>query len=667
MPKPTEPGRHYVAGLDGIRALAVLCVIAYHLGFSWAAGGMLGVGVFFTLSGYLITDLLLGHWRRHGELGLRTFWIRRARRLLPGLFAMLIVVSIVVAVFDSGELASVRRQVISAAFYFANWSTIAQHGSYFARFAPPLPLDHLWSLSIEEQFYLVWPAVLMLAILLTRGRLRLALLTLALAGVSVWVMASLYHPGYDPTRVYEGTDTRAFGLLIGASLAAVWPTRQGRGERRLRKSGALDVFGLVGLVAIFVLVWRTTPFSHFLYPWGLVLLSVGTAAVVAAVVNPASSLGAVLAAPPLRWIGVRSYGIYLWQWPIIVLVNPVTRDWGAARPVVEVAGTVLLAAVSWRFIEDPIRRGGILHLGRRMMFSARRRRIGARALALVGPAAATGALAVVGLTGLLPAASSSLASSGTSRPLLKTIPRSGSVTRPSRGGSVRAATRAHAALPAPTHTSCHSVVYIGDSTSEGETAPNYIPNPAQRLGSQLARVGVHTFYPEISGARSIVETYHGYANGATVAQSHLSHGFQGCWILALGTNDVADVKVGGTPGPVGRISRMMSIIRHQPVMWVETLTLLASGSPYDEQGMQAWNRALLAACSRYPNMRVFDWPAYARRKWFIPDGIHYYSTGYAARAHFISRGLAHGLPAGQHSQQPTEGPGGGISSPCLVR
>jgi peptidoglycan/LPS O-acetylase OafA/YrhL len=672
MPKPTEPGRHYVAGLDGIRALAVLCVIAYHLGFGWAAGGMLGVGVFFTLSGYLITDLLLGHWRRHGELELRTFWIRRARRLLPALVAMLIVVSIVVAVFDSGELASVRRQVISAAFYFANWSTIAQHGSYFARFAPPLPLDHLWSLSIEEQFYLVWPAVLMVAILLTRGRLRLALLTLTMAGVSVWAMADLYHPGYDPTRVYEGTDTRAFGLLIGAALAAVWPTRRGRGERRFRKSNALEVLGLVGLVAIFVLVWRTTPFSHFLYPWGFVLLSVGTAAVIAAVVNPASSLGAVLAAPPLRWIGVRSYGIYLWQWPMIVLVNPVTRDWGAARPLVEVAGTLLIAALSWRFIEEPIRRRGLLQLGRRMMFSARRRRIGARALALVGPAVATGALAVVGLTGLLPAASSSLASSGTSRPLLKTIP--SSTTAYALPGHARASgkTATAPALPAslasnaPTHTSCHSVVYIGDSTSEGEVSPTYIPNPGQRLGSQLTRVGVHTLYPEISGARSIVETYKGFANGATVAQGHLSAGFKGCWILALGTNDVADVKVGGTPGFAGRIDRMMSIIRHQPVMWVETVTLLASGSPYEEPGMQAWNRDLLAACARYPNMRVFDWPAHAHQSWFIPDGIHYYSPGYEARARFISRGLAHGFPAGRPTRPPTEGPGGGVPSPCLV-
>ena len=226
---------------------------------------------------------------------------------------------------------------------------------------------------------------------------------------------------------------------------------------------------------------------------------------------------------------------------------------------------------------------------------------------------------------------------------------------------------AHASGGNVVRTSCHSAVYIGDSTSEGETSSNYIPDAGQRLDSQLARVGVRTSYPEISGARSIVETYKGHSNGATVARSHLSHGYRGCWILALGTNDVADVRVGGTPGLDGRIDRIMSIIGHQPVLWVEAITLVASGSPYAEPGMQAWNRSLLAACSRYPNMRVFDWPAYVRRKWFIPDGIHYYSPGYVARAHFISRGLADGFPAGHPARPATVGPVGGVASPCLVR
>ncbi|HTR89639.1 MAG TPA: acyltransferase, partial [Solirubrobacteraceae bacterium] len=224
MPRPAESNRRYIPGLDGLRALAVLCVIAYHLRFSWAQGGMLGVAVFFTLSGYLITDLLLGHWVGAGDLGLGRFWLRRARRLLPALFAMLALVTLWVSLLDAAQLAEVRRQVISAALYLANWSTIAQHASYFARFATPLPLDHLWSLAIEEQFYLIWPWLLLLGIWLVRSRLGLILLTLLLAAASALAMALLYHPGYDPTRVYEGTDTRAFGLLLGAALAMAWPS-----------------------------------------------------------------------------------------------------------------------------------------------------------------------------------------------------------------------------------------------------------------------------------------------------------------------------------------------------------------------------------------------------------------------------------------------------------
>ena len=189
MPKPVVPDRRYVPGLDGIRAIAVLLVIAYHLNVAHAGGGMLGVGVFFTLSGYLITDLLLDSWRRHGDLRLGRFWLHRARRLLPALFLMLAAVSLWVALFDSSQLSGVRRQVWAAVLYVSNWSTIAQNGSYFARFAPPLPLDHLWSLAIEEQFYLVWPFLLLALIWFVRSRRKMALVTLVLACASALAMA----------------------------------------------------------------------------------------------------------------------------------------------------------------------------------------------------------------------------------------------------------------------------------------------------------------------------------------------------------------------------------------------------------------------------------------------------------------------------------------------
>ena len=249
MPKPVGSGQRYLPGLDGLRALAVFAVIAYHDQFRWAPGGLLGVAVFFTLSGYLITDLLLGQWSAHRRLNLGDFWLRRARRLLPALFVMLAVVAAWVTALNRAQLAGLRGAVAAAASYWSNWYLIATHGSYFARFAPPAPLDHLWSLAVEEQFYLAWPWLLLLGLCCLRGRVSavrwLALPTLALAGGSAALMLRFYQPGLDPTRVYEGTDTRAFGLLAGAALAMAWPSRRaGRGAWPVRL--LLDGAGVEG-------------------------------------------------------------------------------------------------------------------------------------------------------------------------------------------------------------------------------------------------------------------------------------------------------------------------------------------------------------------------------------------------------------------------------------
>src|ERR1700722_11498530 len=375
MPEPVRGGQRYLPGLDGLRALAVLAVVAYHLGLSWVPGGLLGVGVFFTLSGYLITDLLLGQHAQTGSLQLTDFWLRRARRLLPALFVMLAVVVAWVALLDRSQLAGLRGAVAAAATYVSNWYLIAEHTSYFARFGPPSPLGHLWSLAVEEQFYLIWPFVLLVLLFLARPRRHagaraaggtgsgrryvLAVVTLLLAAASAVAMAALYHPGYDPTRVYDGTDTRAFALLLGAALAFVWPTRQPRREVGAVSRWCLDGVGLLGLLVIGALIWRTTEYSAFLYRGGLVVLSLATVLVLAAVAAPAGRLGAVLGAAPLRWIGVRSYGIYLWHFPIIALTTPADGHDPAPRAALQVAATIAVAALSWHFVEEPIRHGAL--------------------------------------------------------------------------------------------------------------------------------------------------------------------------------------------------------------------------------------------------------------------------------------------------------------------
>jgi peptidoglycan/LPS O-acetylase OafA/YrhL len=650
VPEPVVSDRRYVAGLDGIRAVAVLAVIVYHLKVPGAGGGMLGVGVFFTLSGYLITDLLLSHWRRYGSLGLGGFWLRRARRLLPALFVMLAAISLWVALLDASQLAAVRRQVWAAAVYISNWSTIAEHGSYFARFAAPLPLDHLWSLAIEEQFYLVWPFLLLAGIWLLRTRRRMALMTLLLAALSAWWMAHLYHGG-DPTRAYEGTDTRASGLLIGAALAMVWPP-QAAAAVRPRATKVLDALGLAGLLGIIALVWGTSTFSSFLYPYGFLLLSFATAALVGAVVDPRSTLGSILGCTPLRWIGVRSYGIYLWHWPIVVLLLPAQSTFDPLWAAAAVAITFALAALSWRYVEEPIRHGALGRLWRSARaggawIGARR-----RALGLSGAAAVALLACGLGLSGMLPVAS---AGSRTAGRLQHVAPLARADSERVDLRSVRARPRA-----LPNRTSCREVVYIGDSTSEGQITTEYLTSPRQRLWAQLARVGVHRTFAEISGARSIVETYQGHPNGATVAQNHISAGFRGCWILALGTNEVGNLYDGGI-GYAPRIARMMKIIGRQPVLWVSAVTIVRHddsylGLHYSEPQMQAWNRALLKACRRYPTMRVFDWGAWVSARWFISDGIHYTAPGWLARNKRISQGLAHAFPAGARP-----------SRRCLVR
>jgi peptidoglycan/LPS O-acetylase OafA/YrhL len=664
MPKPVGSDQRYMPGLDGLRAVAVLAVIAFHEQFSWAPGGLLGVSLFFTLSGYLITDLLLGKWVSTGRLYLGSFWARRARRLLPALFVMLIVVTGWVTVLSRSHLANLRGAVAAAATYSSNWYLIIVNQSYFARFAAPQPLDHLWSLAVEEQFYLLWPWLLLIGLLCIRRRgpagIRwLALPTLALAAASAIAMYVLYHPAVDPTRVYEGTDTRASGLLIGAALAMVWPSRQAA-RARTSTSRLLDAPALAGLVVIALMIWRVGQYSPFLYQGGLIVLSVATAAVIAAVACPGSLVGAALGWRPLRWIGVRSYGIYLWHYPVIVLTTPANATEDLPRAAFQVAATILLAALSWRYVEEPIRRGAIERAWRRVR---------ARRLAPLSPARLTTAAVAVGVLGVAcaglagvggipaPASSAAALSGGSLSTVTNPTAGAGAADRHRCASTVRghpagcALAGPHASpSPSPTmpqqdqlRTSCTAVAHIGDSTSDGLVSPDYLPDPSTRIQARYQDVGVQAVYTDITGARSVVEVLPGTTNGYQAAQNLIRQGFHGCWVIALGTNDTADVAVGSNVGLAARIQEMMQVTQGEPVMWVNVISLLSTG-PYAEANMQAWNTALMQACPKYSNMRVFNWAALPQPSWFINDGIHYTSAGYEKRALYIADGLALAFP-----------------------
>ncbi len=669
MPRPVDSGQRYMPGLDGLRAIAVLAVIAYHEHFGWAPGGLLGVGVFFTLSGFLITSILVNQWSAIGKLKLGNFWLHRARRLLPALFVMLAVVTAWVTIADRARLASLRGSVGAAAGYFSNWYIIGQNHSYFARFAPPAPLDHLWSLAVEEQFYLLWPLLLIGGLLLLRLRHAatawLMLPTGIAAAGSAVAMVLLYQPGMDPTRVYEGTDTRAFGLLIGAMLALAWPSGSKRGAHtapRMWPGFLLDVVGLAGLAGIGIMIWKVGEYSAFAYRGGLVLLSVATVAVVAATAYPASTVGAALGWGPLRWIGVRSYGIYLWHYPVIVMTTPADTKPSLALAGLQIAASILLAALSWQLIEEPIRHGAIGRAWAGVRSAGWRRTLSHANLP--GVAATTGTVAVVvvavaGLSGAVRSSTGTRVGSVLSEGSLQ-LPVTKTVVKARKPSSGPAASQSPAAtLPGtepgggPLRTSCSAVAHIGDSTSDGLVSPAYLPKAWERITARYEDVGVRSVVTDISGARSVVEVLPGQINGYDAMRNITRNGFRGCWVIALGTNDTADVAAGSNIGLVTRIGRVMKAAHGEPVMWVNVKSLLDSG-PYAEVNMARWDQDLLKECAKYPNMRVYDWAAEVQTKWYISDGIHFTSIGYKHRAKMIAQGLARAFPAA------------GPSAGCLV-
>ncbi len=389
-PKGHSPRLPYLPALDGLRALAVIAVLFYHAGLRWIPGGFLGVEIFFTISGYLIASLLLSEWRETGRIALKQFWLRRARRLLPALFAIIIGALAFSVVFLPEEVASLRGDAAAAFGYSTNWYLIFSHKSYFETVGRPSMLQHLWSLAVEEQFYVIWPLMFVLA--MRRWRERQVLLgVIAVALASAILMGVLYQPDVDPSRVYYGTDTRAAGILIGVVLAFIWaPGRsEGRGARL-----PLDVIGFAALGALLLFCLKITEFDPFLYRGGFSLVALSTAILVAASVHRKSRiLQAVLGFSVLRWVGLRSYGIYLWHWPVFMLTRPHldTPLDGLPLLALRFGLTLILAELSFRLVETPVRSGAIERSWQTLQHSAGRQR---RQLVLRWVTAATAILMV---------------------------------------------------------------------------------------------------------------------------------------------------------------------------------------------------------------------------------------------------------------------------------
>jgi peptidoglycan/LPS O-acetylase OafA/YrhL len=372
----------YLPGLDGLRAIAVVAVMLYHASNEWLPGGFLGVEMFFVISGYLITLLLIGEHEKTGRIRLGQFWLRRARRLLPALFLMMLLLVTYTAIFRSEALGQLRGDVLAGAGYVSNWYQVVVGAGYTAAgdFAP---LRHLWSLAVEEQFYLLWPLVMI--VLLRRGSRRIAECAkwLVLVALVITVgMALTYHGGrigecaVNPgaywtvgerciskaDTLYLATITRAPALLLGGAFAMVWrPVAIMRSPMR-NKGRLLDLVALAGLCGLLAMFWWVhfmTPggASAFVFRGGLVLVTLATLAVIAAVTHRGSLAGPVLGNPLFLWVGTRSYGLYLYHWPIYQIIREVA---GNPLTVGEFIGamaiTLVITELSYRYVEMPIRR-----------------------------------------------------------------------------------------------------------------------------------------------------------------------------------------------------------------------------------------------------------------------------------------------------------------------
>jgi peptidoglycan/LPS O-acetylase OafA/YrhL len=366
-----------------MRAIAVVAVMVYHANPDWLPGGFLGVEVFFVISGYLITLLLISEKERTSTIDMRQFWIRRARRLLPALFTMMIALTIWTALFERDALGKLRGDVVAAFFYVSNWYQIWTGAGYTAAndFAP---LRHLWSLAVEEQYYLIWPLVMFA--LLRGGSRKIADISRYLVGAALAItvlMAVLYHPGPVGTpevtpeaywtifgrpiskvdALYLSTPTRASGLLLGAAFAMIWrPVALMRGPLRT-KGRMLDVVALVGFVALGAMVWSMYLIGPdgadpWLFRGGFLLCAIATLMMIAAVTHQRAFTSRVLSIPVLLWIGTRSYGLYLYHWPIYQMIRNIAGNHLKVHEfVLAMAATAVVTEASYRFIETPIRKG----------------------------------------------------------------------------------------------------------------------------------------------------------------------------------------------------------------------------------------------------------------------------------------------------------------------
>ncbi len=349
----------YITGFDGIRSLAVVGVILYHLLPSSMKGGYLGVPIFFVVSGYLITDLLRQEWEQNGKINIWQFYVRRMKRLYPGLVFLLITASAYITLFQRGLLNNLRGVVVSSLLYVNNWWQINNGLSYFDRFANESPFTHIWSLAVEAQNYLIWPIIFVLLMVFVRKKKWIVYTVLGTSILSAILMMIMYTPGGDPTRVYYGTDTRLFSIWMGSVLAFVWPSTRLKKNIPKQAKSILNLAGVISLLALILFFFFLDDHYSFVYYGGMFLVSIFCVILVAVTAHPGASLNRWLTNPVFTWIGKRSYGIYLYQFPVMIFYEAKVSDIAdhvLLHTLIEISLILIISELSYRYIERPLAR-----------------------------------------------------------------------------------------------------------------------------------------------------------------------------------------------------------------------------------------------------------------------------------------------------------------------
>ena len=640
---PARPKSRYIPALDGLRTLAVVAVVLYHLNLTWAQGGLLGVTVFFVLSGYLITRLLINEVSKTGRIDLKSFWIRRIRRLFPAVVTVVVVTCALCTIFNHVMLTKMRPDILPSLLFFNNWWQIAQDVSYFNALGDPSPLTHFWSLAIEEQFYLIWPPLLLAMVSMHMSKPSTRRVVLGLAAVSAIAMMVLYNPAADPSRVYYGTDTRVFSLLLGAWMAFI-PDRDLAPVRLARRLGldrlvakhdknaedkqsttaddaaetapmqpsalvrfwsspaSIDVLGVVGLIGLAAMVALTNGYTAFQYRGGTLLCSILTLMVIAACVQPQGMVARALSAEPLVWVGKRSYSIYLWHYPLLLLMNPVANinDTPWWQYILQVLLVVAVAECSYRFIETPFRKGAF---GRTVSEFRDGTTTPANWVRSHIPACATcGIVLVIALGGLVFVPETS-ALSGEGAEVLNKVAKNAAPTDQQAADDTD---KDNDGFP----DGSYDLLMIGDSVS-------------LRAVDAFDGVFPHSHIDAEKGRQFDVgrETFEGYI------QQNLAGKIV---VFALGTNGlVTDAQIDAIMADAGDQRIVVFVNTRSPQPWVG-----------------ATNQAIANAATRYKNVRVIDWFGYSanRNDLFDGDGTHLSNAGVTEYLKLIHDAVKKDLP-----------------------